>query len=98
MLTLGSPIVRRVGQGDIGSAVQEALKAVSQQTKQVADALDAASQEQTGATVQQHLRRGQEAAETVASAVSERTQGRPLGLTAAFSSVARGIPHQSNSL
>lgn len=72
---LCSPALRRAGQGDLNSAVKEAMKSLSQQSKQIAEILDATSREQTGASMEHHMRRSRDAAEGVASVFSERAQG-----------------------
>lgn len=70
-----SPALRRAGQGDFNNALKEALKSISQQTKQIAEILDATSREQTGASMEQNVQRSREAADSVASMFADRTQG-----------------------
>ena len=71
----GSRVLRRAGEGDIRSATREALKAASQQSSQVAEVLDAASREQTGASLSQHLQSGRQAVESVTGVFTDRFQG-----------------------
>ena len=59
----------------MGNALREAMKSMSQQTKQIAEMLDTASREQTGSSMETNMRRTQEVYEGVASAFTERTQG-----------------------
>lgn len=70
-----SPALKRCAEGDLNSALKEALKSVSKQSNQLASMLDSASREQTGASVNEHLNRGQEAVQQVANLVNQQAQG-----------------------
>ena len=75
MFVLCSPALRRAGQGDLNNAVKEAMKSISIQTKQIAEILDNTSREHTGVPMDHHMQRSRDAAENVASILSDRTQG-----------------------
>ena len=81
VIMLCSPALRRAGQGDLNNAVKEAMKSISIQTKQIAEILDNTSREQTGVPMEHHMQRSRDAAENVASILSDRTQGSPLSQT-----------------
>ncbi len=59
----------------MNSAVKEAMKSISIQTKQIAEILDTTSREQTGVPMEHHMQRSKDAADNVASILSDRTQG-----------------------
>ena len=67
--------MKRCAEGDLESALKEAMKSVSQQSRQIAEYLDSASREQTGASVNEHINRGQSAFQEAASIVRQQAQG-----------------------
>ena len=74
-VTICSPALKRCAEGDLESALKEAMKSMSQQTHQIANMLDAAAREQTGSSVNEHFSRGQNAVQQAASVVRQQAEG-----------------------
>ena len=66
------------------------MKSISIQTKQIAEILDTTSREQTGVPMEHHMQRSRDAAENVASIISDRTQGMLCSAICVFSCPSLG--------